>query len=370
MVRLFAALFLLLLSISPAMAQDQAPPTSPPATTGFEIRAVWLNRMLMKKGPDAIKQFMDDASKRGITHVFPNFWFHGCVIYPDSNLAPQHPDFGGWDPMKVVVEEAHARGIKVWPWGEYGFFTHFNRTLKNEDCGWLLTHHPDWKIQDEEGNTGLLNEKMGVMHFSMNPANPDACDFLIKLHLDIARRYDIDGINTDRIRYMNEKWGHDPLSKRLFLLASEQNAQLSFDDWRKGIITDFQKKFAEQWRAENPKRPISAAVNPPSMYQSKFQYFDEWMKEGSLDYAVPMIYGNLNLFKSELQKTMEMVPPGSRVVAGIDAGAGETEFSKQVEAAKALGAVGICIWNDEAWQNMKYSFTPASTAVDKKTGSR
>ena len=368
MMKRLLALFILLFAFSAASGQTPAPESNPTPSApakGLEIRAIWLNRMLMKKGPEEIKAFLDDAAKRGITHIFPNFWFHGCVIYPGSNLAPQHPDFGGWDPMKVVVEESHARGLKVWPWSEYGFFTHYNNTLNDEDCGWLLTHHPDWKMQDDQGKTGLLNEGLKVMHFSMNPANPDACDFLIKLHLDIAKRYPIDGINTDRIRYMNEKWGYDPFSKRVFAVAKEVNPTLTFDEWRKDNINAFERKFATAWRAANPDKPISAAVNPPSMYQAKFQYFDEWMKEGTLDYAVPMIYGNTNLMKSELKKVVEMVPPGGRVIVGIDAAAGEDEFARQVEAAKELGAVGVCVWNDDAWQKMKYNFVPAGQQETK-----
>jgi hypothetical protein len=113
--------------------------------------------------------------------------------------------------MAVVVREAHANGLKVWPWGEYGFFMHYNATLDENDCGWILTHHPDWKIADKDGHTALLNEGMKVMHFSANPAHPAARAFLVELHLDIARRYPIDGINTDRFRYMNTAWGHDAL---------------------------------------------------------------------------------------------------------------------------------------------------------------
>ena len=320
------------------------------------IVAVWLNRHLMAEGEPAIKAFLQDSARRGVTHVFPNFWFHGRLIYPGSNLAPQHPDFCGWDPMEVVVREAHANGLKVWPWGEYGFFMHYNTTLDEKDCGWILTHHPDWKIADKDGHTGLLNEGMKVMHFSANPAHPAARAFLIDLHLDIARRYPIDGINTDRFRYMNTAWGHDPFSQDVYTKARATDPALTLDDWRQSVITNFAAEFAARWRAEFPDRPISAAVNPPSMYRDKFQYFDEWVRAGNLDYPVPMIYGNTELFRKELERTKAMLPEGTPVIAGIDAGQGEETFAALVSIAREQGAAGVAIWDDLAWRKLHYSF--------------
>lgn len=331
----------------------------PVAAADEPIVAVWLNRHSMMKGEAQIVSFMNDSKARGVTHVMPNFWFHGYLIYPGSPLAPQHPDFCGWDPMAVVVREAHARGIKVWPWSEYGFFTHYNKDLDEKDCGWILTHHPEWKVADEAGSIGLVNDGMGVMHFSMNPAHPGARAFLIQLHLDIARRYDIDGINTDRVRYMNEKWGFDAFSNAEFAKWAAQqpaDAPKDRDTWRRAVITSFADEFATAWRAANPGKPITAAVNPPSMYRAKFQYFDDWARDGNLDYAAPMIYGSADYMKKELAATKEMLPPGTPIIAGIDAGQGEEGFAVLVDGARELGAAGVAIWDDSSWSKLTYSF--------------
>lgn len=337
----------LLAAIGPARAADDF------------IVGIWLNRHVMKEGEASVVAFIENAKQRGVTHVMPNFWFHGCLVYPGSPLAPQHPDFCGWDPMAVVVREAHARGMQVWPWGEYGFFSHYNATMDQKDCGWILTHHPEWKVADENGSIGLVNEGMKVMHFSMNPAHPGARGFLVELHLDVARRYEIDGIDTDRVRYMNEEWGFDAFSNAEFekwAAAQPEGTPNDRDTWRRAVVTSFAAEFARAWRAANPGKPIAAAVNPPSMYRSKFQHFDEWTREGSLDVAMPMIYGNLRLMKSELAATMAMMPEGSAVVAGIDAGQGEAGFAEQVKAARELGAAGVAIWGDSSWRKMAYSF--------------
>lgn len=343
---LFLALFLGGIA-SPASAADEP------------IVAIWLNRHEMKKGDAEIAGFLENARSRGVTHVMPNFWFHGYLLYPGSPLAPQHPDFCGWDPMAVVVREARARGMQVWPWSEYGFFVHYNATMDEKDCGWILTHHPEWKVADEAGSIGLVNDGMGVMHFSMNPAHPGARHFLIELHLDIARRYDIDGINTDRVRYMNEKWGFDAFSNAEFAKwAARQpaDAPKDRDTWRIHVVSSFAREFAQAWRAAHPGKPVSAAVNPPNMYRAKFQHFDEWVRDGALDYPAPMIYGSADYMKKQLAETIAMLPEGTPVVVGIDAGQGEEGFAALVDGARGLGAAGVAIWDDSSWRKLTYSF--------------
>jgi uncharacterized lipoprotein YddW (UPF0748 family) len=322
------------------------------------IRGIWLNRHLMAEGEEAIVAFLDQCESRGITHVLPNFWFHGYLIYPGSDLAPQHPDFEGWDPMAVVVREAHARGLRVWPWSEYGFFTHFNRTMDEAGCGRILTEHPEWRMADSEGHIGLRNEGIGVIHFSMNPAHPEARTFLIGLHLDIAERYEIDGINTDRIRYMGPDWGHDPYSLARFEEDEriDRAAPDAFDRWRVLQINDFQRELAERWRAAHSDLPITAAVNPPYMFEDKFQHFGEWMAEGTLDVAVPMIYGGPGLVRRECEAMAALVPEGGAWLAGLDAAQGDETLSELVSIAEAAGAAGVVIWSDTAWREREFTF--------------
>jgi uncharacterized lipoprotein YddW (UPF0748 family) len=329
-----------------------------PSSFTAPINGIWLNRHLMGEGEEAITAFLEDCQARGITHVLPNFWFHGAVIYPDSELAPQHADFVGWDPMAAVVREAHARGLKVWPWSEYGLFAHFNRTHDEADPGWILEAHPDWRIQNREGHTGLRNDGIGATHFSMNPAHPDARRFLVELHMELAGRYAIDGINTDRFRYMSPDWGFDAYSQAQF--ASDERvdhaAPEAFDRWRALVINDLVSEFAAQWRPAHPDLPITAAVNPPHMFREKFQLFDEWMEGGWLDVAVPMIYGGPDLVRRESEAVEEMLPENAEWLAGLDYGQGDAVFAELVRIARDAGAAGVVVWNDTAWREGSHSF--------------
>jgi len=317
--------------------------------------SIWLNRSIMGEGDEAIVAFLDMAKARGVTHVMPNFWFHGCVIYPGSKLVPQHPDFIGRDPMEVVVREAHARGMKVWPWAEYGFFVHFNRTLDEEDNGPILKAHPEWRTMNRAGVRGLANDKMGVMHFSVDPTHPEARTFIRDICMEVGRRYPVDGINLDRIRFMGRDWGYDMANLKRYTKATGNPTPFEadvpeFDAWRRERITLWAETFAKEWRKEFPERPITAAVNPPYLYQDKFQHFDEWVRAGSLDIAMPMIYGGAELVGKESVATEAMLPEGAQWFAGVDASAGDDALAEFVKVAHRAGANGVAIWDDVAFR--------------------
>lgn len=313
--------------------------------------AVWLNHALMASGEPAITDFLDACQARGIDVVMPNVWYRGLVPYPGSEFAPQDPRFEGWDPIEVVVREAHARGLRVWPWSEYGFFAHADMAGGMEDPGPILTAHPEWQIADREGRIGLFNRGLGATHFSMNPAHPAARRFLIDLHLELARRYAVDGVNLDRIRYMSPDWGFDAYSQARFAedRGVDHSAPDAFDRWRALQCTLFMREFAAAWRAAHPDLPITAAVNPPHMFEAKFQHWQEWVAEGTLDVAVPMIYGGDDFVRRECERTAQMLPPGARWLAGLDAAPGDASLARQVAIARQCGAAGVAIWSDQTW---------------------
>jgi uncharacterized lipoprotein YddW (UPF0748 family) len=248
--------------------------------------------------------------------------------------------------------------MRVMPWGEYGFFSHYNTTLNSTDCGWILTEHPEWRIADADGNIGLQNDNLGVMHFSMNPAHPDARAFLIDLHLEVASRCEIDGINLDRIRFMGEGWGSDEWSQSAFASDPriDSDAAGSFARWRELMLLDFMAEFAGRWRQAHPDLPISAAVVPPYLQSPKSQSWHEWVAEGYLDLPAVMLYGDDALVRTQLGLCQDQLPEGAAILAGLDAGRGDESLATQVEVAQELGVAGVVIWDDIAWREGTFAF--------------
>ena len=328
------------------------------ASTPAEFRVgVWLNRHEMQKGDEAIVKFLDAAKERGVNTIYPNVWFHGAVIYPGSKMVPQHPDFIGRDPLALVIREGHARGMKVLPWAEYGFFTHYNKTGESTSPGPILEAHPDWALTNTAGSIALENKGMNVSHYSLNPANADARKWLADLFLEVGKKYpDIDGFHVDRIRYMGPEWGYDPASLKAFQaqsgfnpkdLAKDDPKVAAWNEWREAQTTSFMKEFSTRFRREFPGKTISGAVVPPYLQPEKFQRWDLWAKAGYIDEIAPMLYGSEDLVAKELARTEAMVPPGFPVIAGIDAAMGADGVARATKAAKAAGAAGVVLWGDD-----------------------
>lgn len=348
-------LIVVLASMAVASCASAGRKASAPAPPEFRV-GVWLNRHEMAKGDAAIVRFLDEAAARGVNTIYPNVWFHGAVVYPGSSLAPQHPAFVGRDPLALVLREAHQRGMKVMPWAEYGFFTHFHRTGQG-DPGAILKAHPEWALTNRDGATGLENEGMGVTHYSLDPAKPEARRWLADLFLETARLYPaIDGFHVDRIRYMGPEWGYDAASLKAFeaeagfspVSLGKDDARLAaWNGWREAQTTAFMAEFSARFRKEFPGRTISGAVVPPYLQPEKFQRWDVWAAKGYIDEVAPMLYGNEALVAKELGKSLTMVPAAFPVIAGIDAAMGPEALKRATQAARQAGAAGVVLWGDD-----------------------
>src|SRR5574344_299564 len=84
-----------------------------------ELKGVWLRPT--ETTAAQISQTLDRLKNTGIDNVFIETYFHGQTIFPSTtmqayNLTAQNPAFSGIDPLKIWINEAHKRGIKVHIW--------------------------------------------------------------------------------------------------------------------------------------------------------------------------------------------------------------------------------------------------------------
>ncbi|CAN5184615.1 hypothetical protein BH09SUM1_BH09SUM1_13770 [soil metagenome] len=346
---------------------------------GFEV-GIWLNHGLMAKGDAEIVKFLDEAQRRGVTAIYPNFWYHGCVIYPGSELASQHQEVLGRDPLRTVITEAHKRGMKVYPWLEYGFFASYNTTNNEKDPGYILEKHPDWEVMSKDGRISVYNPSIKVTHFSMNPGNAEARKFLRDICLEMIAKYpEVEGLHLDRIRYQSADFSYDEKSRDAFkkvngvdpkmIDPADKAMQAKWDAWREEQVTAFVRELSKDMRAKWPFKEINGAVVPPYIQAEKFQRWDIWAKEGYIDRPEPMFYGNLALCKKEIDKTVAMLPPGQPMSAGLDVGMGDEPLKEAIDYAKSKGAVGILLWDDVGFQRTQMSFQPWSGHGDPPAGS-
>lgn len=271
-----------------------------------QFRAFWLDSRTLsqKTNRDDIAEFLERAKNSNFNVIIPEVFFKGLSIIPDNNYFKQDPRFKNWeeDPLQVLIEEAHKRGIEVhaWVWV-------FNENTHGKP-GRLLQENPEWANKDKDGNIVTYHNSTWL-----SPSRKDVRKYLQKRYQYLVGNYDLDGINLDYIRFPEEyrgSFGFDEHTIKLFAektgfdvldIENNKRAQSEWNKFREDLITQMVEETAEILRSENPDILISADVIPginEARYRA-LQNWKLWLDKEYLDFALPMTY-TTNLF-SELQ---------------------------------------------------------------------
>lgn len=196
--RICVALFLLVLGLT-ACPLCGAPP---------ELRGVWMHATQIKTPAEA-DAMVEKIDRAHFNAAFILVWYWGGQAYFQSAICPLGEGVpSGYDPLAHMIEQCHKRGIQVHAWfvnGAYG----------SQEIRAVLDKHPDWAVQD--GGAGKL-----WYDFS----KPEVRRFQSDLMIECLRKYDVDGIQFDYIRYgpqqcycdycqetFSRRYGFDPMTK-------------------------------------------------------------------------------------------------------------------------------------------------------------
>ncbi len=249
-------------------------------------KATWIHRL--PKEPEAVRDVARRLAEADFDLVIP------CVINPDafldyhSSVGNVREHFKDWDPLEILVEEAHEVGIQVHPW---------SCVFAEGQGSKLLQDNPDLVAVDKEGNPVVPGgpHRMGWAC----PAREEVQDYELALYQEMMDKYPVDGVHLDYIRYgggfmcycdhcreaFKKEAGIDPMK-----LDSQSKFWSEWINWRAKNITRFVKRLREAANAKNVE--VSAAVFPsyPSCVESIAQDWVKWGKDGLVDYLFPMNY--------------------------------------------------------------------------------
>jgi uncharacterized lipoprotein YddW (UPF0748 family) len=148
---LFFVFLSLIISFSSCKSQ-QIPQKTP-------VRGVWITNvdsevMYSKSGIQEAVKVCQDA---GINHIFVVMWNKGRTLYPSKIMAETfkiliEERLAGRDPMREMLDEAHARNIKVYAWFEFGFSAENNGFGKH-----ILETKPAWAALGNDGKVVVKN---------------------------------------------------------------------------------------------------------------------------------------------------------------------------------------------------------------------
>ena len=281
-------------------------PVPPKVVTG--IKGVWLTNVASQAlySKEGIKQAVDLCQKSGINHIFVVTWNKGRTLYPSKIMndlfrIPIEEALAGRDPLREIIDEAHAKNIKVFAWFEYGF------AAENSGFGeHILRIKPQWASLDKSGG---ITTKNGFKW--MNALNPEVQDFMLSLLKEAVVNYpDLDGIQgDDRLPAMAVEGGYNKEIVDEYKAANGGNAPTSDkeENWvnfRANKLNKFMEKIYVDLKKINPKIIISMA---PSIFPfAKTEYLQDWptwVNNGWVDIICPQIYRyDFPAYKAELAK--------------------------------------------------------------------
>lgn len=295
-VRLLFIIFTLLFIISSCNKSSKSNTNQQAPAEQTSLKGVWVTNVASEalSSRDHIKESVRVCKESGITDIYVVTWNRAYTLYPSKIMEDKFgvsimEKYKGRDPLQEMIEEAHAQGLKVHAWFEFGF----SCSYEDPEGGHIIQKYPDWKAIDQNGNFVTKN---GFQW--MNALNPEVQDFVKSLVLEVVTNYQVDGIQgDDRLPAMPSAGGYDTYTIELY--KKEHNRQLPprdekdslWLDWRANKLTDFLGELYKEAKTIKPALLVSMAPSiHPWAKEEYLQDWPTWLEKGYCDYVIPQVY--------------------------------------------------------------------------------
>lgn len=216
--------------------------------------------------------------------------FYPSSIEPFSNMLTgkvgKHP---GYDPLAFAIEECHKRGMECHAW----MVTIPLGTRKHIAA---------------QGKHAITQKRKEICvsyrgEYYLNPGHPDTKNYLMSLVREVVKKYDIDGVHFDYLRYPEHaKQFPDKAQYR------KHGKGRSLAQWRRDNITEIVRHIYKEVKAIKPWIKVSSS--PVGKYDDTTRYPSQgwnalhvvhqdvqgWLAEGIQDQIYPMMYFKENAF--------------------------------------------------------------------------
>ncbi len=313
-----------------------------------EGRAFW-NHSGTGAYPGDWERTCKELAAGGFNMVIPNMLWGGLAHY-ESDVLPRSSTLEKQgDQIAQCVAAAHKHGIEVHVW----------------KVNYNLSTAPRQFVEKlrKEGRTQV--SVRGEPVDWLCPSHPENFKLELESMLEVGRKYDVDGLHFDYIRYPDGDTCYCDGCRSRF----EEQSGKKVADWPAECYKGARREEHRTWRCRQitrlveavhregkklkPQLKISAAVFGayPACRESVGQDWVAWIKAGYLDFVCPMDYTESDLaFSVLVSNQMKLVEGRTPVYPGIGATASRSALSPdqvvgQVYHARSLGAAGFTIFN-------------------------
>ncbi|MBP1544390.1 MAG: family 10 glycosylhydrolase [Oscillospiraceae bacterium] len=356
---------------SPEDVTDENDPVTPPpvdygknsynALNHAEVQGVWISYLelstLLKGQSESaftanIGAALDNCKNAGLNTVYIHARSHSDAYY-SSQLFPWSKyvtgSIGadpGFDPLEIVIQQAHARGISVHAW------INPLRAYSTSDMGSYGSYPAaEWL----NGGTRLV--EVGGYYY-LNPAYDEVIRLIADGAREIVSNYDVDGLHIDDYFYPTTDASFD--STAFSQSGRSDLAAFRFDNCDRLVSAIY-----DAVKAANPTAlfSVSCQGSIENNYNLMYADVEKWCAEsGYLDYIVPQIYygfrNSTQPYSQCLSRWEQLAAAGGKpLVVGLSvskigyedtwAGDGKTEWltdsailARQLQEAMECGSYG------------------------------
>jgi len=291
-----------------------------------------------------------ELSQAGFNMILPNMCWGGAAHYP-SDVLPRSSVYRRYgDQLDQCVKAARRHGLEVHVW----------------KVNWNLGHFAPKEFVERMHREGRTQVSAGGKTRPwLCPSHPENFKLELDSMIEIARKYPVNGLHFDYIRYPGSDSCFCEGCRKRFEADSGRpvadwpkdcrsgSRRDEYNTWRCKQITRLVEAVSREAKKVRPGIKISAAVfgSYPACRQSIAQDWVAWAKAGYLDFLCPMDYTNDDkVFRALVEKQVRLVDHRIPIYPGIGATSSHSNLSAdrvlgQVRLARSLGADGFVIFN-------------------------
>ncbi len=325
-----------------------------------------------------VDQIISAATKAKANAIFMEVRRRGDAWYFDAAEPRAEVLSDDFDPLKYLIEQAHARKIQVHAFTIVGSVWQGDpaKKLPRDPKHVFLQHvwNPatnapydddrQWGTRTRDGNYRFGSE------WYIDLGNPEAAAYTVDVLAHLASAYDVDGVHLDRVRYPENRGGdvgyNDANVQRFNAKYNRAGLPAPNDplwcEWRRDQVTNFVRTLHDRIKAIRPSIQISAGLvtygrgphgkagfETTDAYANVFQDWRKWSDERLVDLLCPMIYKRETVarqrrdFDDWLRFLIDTAHRTNRIaLAGVAAYLNTVHgISAQTQRATAAGVDGV-----------------------------
>jgi len=294
-------------------------------TPKFEMRAVWISTFMNVDWPTSTKISQQEQLEQLISQIDiheknkMNTLIFQVRPSADAFYSSPHEPWSQWltgkqgkapdpfyDPLQLVIDEAHKRNMELHAW--------FNPYRAMMDTSWMdqldssniILQKPEWFVAYGRG-----------LYF--NPGIPEVKNYIIKIVLDVVRRYNIDAVHFDDYFYPYKIPKLEFDDAKAFEQYRGAFAENQINDWRRNNVNSLIKAVSDSikhikpflkfgispfgvWRNSDVDFEGTKTQAGQPSYDATYADTKLWMQKGWIDYITPQIYWHIGHERADFEE--------------------------------------------------------------------